>query len=93
MPVRAVDAIAHLDHRSSTGGEDDTTSGEGYRSVVTGREKVPATVVNGWSRIVSTVRLSLDRTISRVGTRVPWGRQHRGRFAKASIPEFVMICS
>lgn len=27
-----------------------------------------------------------DRTILRVGARVPWGRQHRGRFAKVSFP-------
>ena len=27
-----------------------------------------------------------DKTILRVGARVPWGRLHRGRFAKVSLP-------
>lgn len=31
-------------------------------------------------------RLSLNRMLLRVGARVPWGRQHRGRFAK------VLLC-
>lgn len=30
-------------------------------------------------------RLSLNRMLLRVGARVPWGRQHRGRFAKVPL--------
>lgn len=30
-------------------------------------------------------RLSLDRTLVRVGARVPWGPRHRGRFAKVHL--------
>lgn len=29
-----------------------------------------------------------DKAILRVGARVPWGRLHRGRFAKVSVPTF-----
>lgn len=31
------------------------------------------------------VRLSLDRTLMRVGARVPWGPRYRGRFAKVNV--------
>lgn len=33
------------------------------------------------------LRLRLNRVLARVGTRVPWGRLHRGKFAKVSKAE------